>query len=86
MDHVASRELRNDTAGVIRRVQDGTTLIITVNGRPRAQLMPVTGSRRRWISRQELSRRLLMAQADKGLREDLARLAGETTDDLDDDR
>jgi len=86
MDHVASRELRNDTAGVIRRVQDGTTLIITVNGRPMAQLMPVTGSRRSWISRQELSRRLSMAQADKGLRDDLARLAGETTDDLDDDR
>jgi prevent-host-death family protein len=86
MDQVPSRELRNDTAGVIRRVQDGTTLIITVNGRPMAQLMPVTGSRRSWISRQELSRRLLMAQADKGLREDLARLAAETTDDLDDDR
>ena len=57
-------------------------MIITVNGRPMAQLMPVTGSRRTWISRQELSRRLLITQADSGLREDLARLAGDTTDDL----
>ena len=86
MDQVASRDLRNDTAGVIRRVQEGKTVIITVNGRPMAQLMPVTGSRRSWISRQDLSRRLLTAQADVGLREDLARLAGETTDDLDDHR
>ncbi len=86
MDQVASRDLRNDTAGVIRRVQEGKTVIITVNGRPMAQLMPVTASRRRWISHQDLSSRLLVAQADPGLREDLARLAGETTDDLDDER
>jgi prevent-host-death family protein len=86
MDHVASRELRNDTAGVIRRVQDGKTLIITVNGRPTAQLMPLTVSRRRWISRDALALRLRVAQADSGLRHDLARLAGDTTDDLDSNR
>ncbi len=38
--------------------------------------------RRSWLPRGELVRRLAIARADPGLREDLARLAGETTDDL----
>ncbi len=43
-------------------------------------------SERRWISRTELVRRLETAAADPGLREDLAMLAGDTTDDLGDIR
>ena len=42
--------------------------------RPRVQ--------RSWISREELLARLREAQSDSGLRDDLGRLAGETTDDL----
>ena len=38
MSMVASRELRNDTAGVLRRVQAGEEVTITVNGRPVADL------------------------------------------------
>jgi prevent-host-death family protein len=82
MAHIATRELRNDTAGVLRRVQAGEDVVITVNGRPVAQLIPVVPARRRWIPRAELAGRLRAAQADPGLREDLATLAGETTDDL----
>jgi prevent-host-death family protein len=82
MSNVASRELRNDTAGVLRRVQAGEEIVITVNGRPAAQLIPVQAGGRRWLRRDELTRRLSGAQADPGLRGDLARLAGETTDDL----
>jgi hypothetical protein len=37
---------------------------------------------RRWLSRAELSQRLRRAQADPGLRGDLAALMGDTTDDL----
>jgi hypothetical protein len=48
--------------------------------------MPLTVSRRRWISRDALALRLRVAQADSGLRHDLARLAGDTTDDLDSNR
>jgi prevent-host-death family protein len=81
MTDVASRELRNDTAGVLRRVQSGEEVTITVNGRPVAQL---TGLRttRRWLPRAEMIARLRRAQADPGLRDDLLRLAGDTTDDL----
>jgi prevent-host-death family protein len=81
-DTVASRELRNDTAGVLRRVEAGEQVTITVNGRPVATMVPVQRSRRSWISRADLVSRLRRVQADPGLRADLARLAGDTTDDL----
>ena len=82
MSEVASRELRNDTARLLRRVEAGEDVIITVRGQPVAQLTAVRSSRRRWLPRTELMARLRHAQADPGLRADLARLAGETTDDL----
>jgi len=82
MSDVASRDLRNDTAGVLKRVQDGEDVVITVNGRPVARLVPVQPARRRWLPKAELVRRLAEAQADPGLRADLAILAGDTTDDL----
>ncbi len=82
MPDVPSRDLRNDTAGVLRRVQDGDDVTITVNGRPVARLVPLRRSHRRWLPKAELVRRLRIAQADPGLRADLARLAGDTTDDL----
>lgn len=79
---VASRELRNNTSDVLRRVQDGEEVVITSRGKPVAQLVPYEASRRRWLPRQELARRLANRRADPGLRDDLARLAGDTTDDL----
>ncbi|NMO89167.1 type II toxin-antitoxin system Phd/YefM family antitoxin [Actinomycetospora sp. TBRC 11914] len=82
MTEIASRELRNDTAGVLRRVEAGETLTVTSNGRPVAQLVPVPRAERRWMTREELVRVLHEAQADPGLRDDLRELAGETTDDL----
>ena len=82
MSEVASRELRNDTAGVLRRVQRGEDITVTVNGRPVALLTAVRPQRRRWLGKAELLARLQHAQADPGLRADLAALAGDTTDDL----
>jgi prevent-host-death family protein len=82
MTEVPSRDLRNDSAGLLRRVQDGEQLVITVRGRPVAAMVPLPRSRRRWVARAELAQRLRGAQADPGLRADLARLAGDTTDDL----
>lgn len=82
MTEIPSRELRNDTAGVLRRVEAGESLTVTSNGRPVAQLVPVPRGRRSWLPREELIRRLEHFQADPGLRDDLRELAGETTDDL----
>lgn len=52
---VASRELRNDTAGLLRRVEEGETIVITRRGKPVADLVPhkreVGG---RWLSPSEV--------------------------------
>jgi prevent-host-death family protein len=82
MTEVGSRDLRNDTAGVLRRVQAGEDITITVKGRPVAVLSATQPQRRRWLTKAEFLERLRRAQADPGLRDDLAALAGDTTDDL----
>lgn len=82
MAEVAARELRNHTAEVLRRVEMGEQVTITSRGRPVAELIAVRAVRRRPIARAELVRRLDATQADPGLRDELAALAGETTDDL----
>jgi prevent-host-death family protein len=79
---VASRELRNNVAGLLRRVQAGEQVVLTTRGKPVASLVALEPTRRRWLPRAELVRRLALVRADPGLREDLARLAGETTDEL----
>lgn len=76
------RELRNQTAGLLRRIEAGEEILVTVHGKPAAQLVPVRHRRRRWVSRAELEQRLARGQADSGLRRDLARLVEETTEDL----
>jgi prevent-host-death family protein len=82
LTEIPSRELRNDTAGVLRRVESGESFTATSNGRPVAQLLPVPRTRRTGMSRAELIRVVREAQADPGLRDDLRRLAGVTTDPL----
>lgn len=76
MAEVASRDLREDTAGVLHRVRNGEDVVITHNGRAVARMVAVTGGGRHWIPRDELGRRLLSGWADPGLKADLARLAG----------
>lgn len=77
--YVASRELRNDTAGVLRRVQGGEALTVTQNGRPVAEIIPLRRERRR-MTRDELIDLIEHGQADPGLRDDLTRMGDETTD------
>jgi prevent-host-death family protein len=83
MTEVASRLLRNDTRALLRRVEAGEDLTITVDGRAVAVLRPVS-SQQRWMSGTELARRLGDASADPGLAAELAALAPETTADLPD--
>jgi prevent-host-death family protein len=72
--------LRNDTAGVLRRVEAGETVVITVRGKPVADLVPHQPAEPRWMPREELVELLKTHSADPGLRDDLKRLAGD--DDL----
>jgi prevent-host-death family protein len=78
---VASRELRNDTAGLLRRVEEGERVVITRRGKPVADLVPHRGEAR-WLGPDEAWRLVTKFSADPGLRADLERLAGDTTDDL----
>ena len=82
MATVASRELRNHTADVLRQVSEGTHVIVTVNGTPVAEINPVRTAKRASMSKRDLAALLVHHQADAGLRDDLAVLAGDTTDDL----
>lgn len=81
MTEVASRELRNNTRALLERVEAGEAVTITVNGRPVAVLQPV-GRRPRWLSREEFVQRIASHQADPALREELAELAPDLTDEL----
>ena len=60
---------------------DGVIEGLTVNGVEVAKLLPIRRGKRRYIPTEEFLRRARFA--DPGLRDDLARLAGDTTDDLD---
>lgn len=79
MTEIASRQLRNDTRGVLARVEAGEAVTITVNGRAVGILQPVR-QRRRWIGRYQFVGRLV--QADANLTSELRELAPDTTDDL----
>ncbi|MCJ7438044.1 MAG: type II toxin-antitoxin system prevent-host-death family antitoxin [Acidimicrobiia bacterium] len=81
MSDVPSRELRNDTRGVLTRVENGEEVTITVDGRPIATLRPLE-RRTRWMRRDEFVTRFAGRQADAALTDDLARLVPETTDDV----
>jgi prevent-host-death family protein len=72
------RELRNHVSEVLRRVEAGETLEVTVNDRPVALLIPRQSRPRTVASREFLAG---LPQADSGLRADLAELLTETTDD-----
>lgn len=78
---VASRELRNDTARLLRRVEAGEDVVITVRDRDVARLTSVD-RRPRWMSRELFARTVLAHQADSALTVELDALLPETTDDL----
>lgn len=82
MTAVASRDLRNHTADVLRQVAGGTPVTITVNGVAVADLTPHRAGRRTTLSRHELVDIIRHHQADAGLRDDLRGLVDDDTDSL----
>ena len=79
---VASRDLRNHTGDLLRRVAEGARFTVTVNGKPVAELGPVIRTRALSLTRGELVELLDRHPADLGLRTDLVALGDETTEDL----
>lgn len=81
MGEVASRELRNNTRGVLDRVAAGEEVVITVDGRPVAKLVALDRRRSSW-TRAEFIREVLAHPADRGLYDELREMLPDTTDDL----
>lgn len=50
---ITQRELRNDSAAVLREVENGHALIVTRNGTPVAELRPV--GRQRFVPRERIA-------------------------------
>jgi len=83
-DEIPQRVLRNDVGGVLRRVEAGETLSVTVRGRPVAQIGPLSG-RQRFVTRERLVAALsgaLAAGDGPAMRSDLADALSQTIDEL----
>lgn len=77
VSEVPLRELRNHTSEVLRRVEDGHSITVTVSGRPVAQLVPLQW-RRQTLTWEEI----VATQADPGLLNELRTLLPDTIDDI----
>lgn len=77
VDSIPQKELRNQVGAVLRRVEAGESLTVTVAGRPVAQLSPT--SPHRWVSGPRLAA-LWRGPAPRGLDKDLGRLAVDLVD------
>jgi prevent-host-death family protein len=78
---IAQRELRNRVSEVLRRVESGEHLRVTVDGRPVADLVPIAG-RRIFVSRESLERALRHAPLDSRFCSDIENATGATIDEL----
>lgn len=76
---VSSRELRADVSAVLRRVEEGEELTVTVGGRPVARLTPLR-RRPRTIPTATLLAALDRVSADPELAHELADQLPHTTD------
>lgn len=77
MATIPQKELRNEVSAVLRRVEAGETLIVTVAGREVAELSPVR--RHRWVSGPALER-VWQGPAPRAFDRDLAALDGAVVD------
>ena len=77
MTTIPQKELRNQVSEVLRRVEAGETLIVTVAGREVAELSPVR--RHRWVSGPALAR-VWHGPTPTGLDADLARMDAAVVD------
>ena len=82
MRAIPQRELRNNIGRVLRQVEAGERLRITVDGRPVADLIPVARAQRTFVPRADVSRLLARAPLDPDFAQDLAAVTGATIDEL----
>lgn len=78
---IPQRELRNDIGSVLREVEAGGAVTVTVRGRPVAELRPVS-RRRPHLAPDEVRRIASEAPLDRGFIADVESAAGATIDEL----
>jgi prevent-host-death family protein len=78
---VSVRELRNNTGEVVAAVRAGESVTLTSHREPVADIVPHR-RQARWLPGGWLRDQLLQRSADAGLRRDIDRLAGGTTNEL----
>jgi prevent-host-death family protein len=76
-DMVAIRDLRNHASDVLRRVEAGESLTVTVSGRPVAQIVPLP-RRRPYLTLDEI----VANRADAALLDELREMMPDTTEDI----
>ncbi len=82
MRNISQRELRNQIGRVLREVEAGERLRVTVDGRPVADLIPIGGLRRTFVPREEIASLLRAAALDPNFARELDALIGATIDEL----
>jgi prevent-host-death family protein len=82
MKTIPQRELRNRVSRVLRQVEAGERMRITVDGRPVADLVPIGGVRRKFVAQDELLDLLARAPLDRKFSRDIEGAAGATVEDL----
>lgn len=78
-ERVSVRELRNTVSALLRRVEAGQFVTVTVDGRPVATLAPIRPKRMvTMVAATVIANRY---PADRGMAHELAEIFNETTDD-----
>ena len=81
MKTIPQRELRNSISKVLRSVESGERMQITVDGRPVAELAPVGARRRTFVPREEVLALLRRGSLDRKFERDL-RVVDATIEEL----
>ena len=82
MKTIPQRELRNQISRVLRQVEAGERLRITVDGRAVADLVPVGGIHRTYVPRDEVVHLIARAPLDPGFARDISGVTGAAVDEL----
>jgi prevent-host-death family protein len=82
MKRITQRELRNHVSRVLRQVEAGERMRITVDGRPVADLVPIGGVRGTFVPIEEALRLLARAPLDRKFSRDIEGATGASIEEL----
>ena len=78
---IPQRELRAHIGAILREVEAGNTVKVTVSGRPVARIVPIE-ERRAWATRDELWEFIRTREPDPTFRRDIRVILDQTVDEL----